>query len=62
MSNEAKHGGKPPFPTRENPPQPGSGKKTQQPVREQVLDEAIEETFPASDPISVDTRKSQDGA
>lgn len=49
--------GKPPFPTRDNPPQRGAEKKVELPVTEERLDEAIEESFPASDPISVDTRK-----
>lgn len=49
--------GKPPFPTRDNPPKPGAEKKVDLPVTEERLDEAIEESFPASDPISVDTRK-----
>jgi len=51
--------GKPPFPTRDNPPRPGAGKKTEKPVTEETLDEAIEESFPASDPVSVGTRKPQ---
>lgn len=50
-------GGKPPFPTRNNPPQPGTEKKVEKPVAERTLDDAIEDTFPASDPVSVDTRK-----
>lgn len=58
MTDEKRNdGGKPPFPTRENPPAPGAAKKVEKPVREDTLDEAIEDTFPASDPISVDTRK-----
>ena len=58
--NTKPQGGKPPFPTRDNPPTPDNEKKKDKPVREETLDEAIDETFPASDPISVDTRKSQD--
>jgi hypothetical protein len=54
--------GKPPFPTRDNPPKPGAEKKVDKPVAEETLDEAIEESFPASDPVSVDTRKPQDDA
>lgn len=46
-----------PFPTKDNPPEPGSEKEVQKPVREETLDEAIEETFPASDPVSVDTSR-----
>ncbi len=53
-------GGKPPFPTRDNPPKPGTEKKVDKPVTEETLDEAIEESFPASDPVSVGTRKPQD--
>lgn len=49
--------GKTPFPTRENPPAPGAAKKPAKPVTEDILDEAIEESFPASDPVAVDTRK-----
>jgi len=52
--------GKPPFPTRDNPPKRETAKKPAKPVREEILDEAIEETFPASDPISVDTRQPRD--
>lgn len=60
MTND-KHpdSGKPPFPTRDNPPQPGAQKKIEKPTTEETLDHAIEDTFPASDPISVDTRKPQ---
>ena len=61
MTKDTDHGSKPPFPTRENPPRSSASKESQKPVDEETLDEAIEETFPASDPISVDTRKSQDG-
>lgn len=53
-------GGKPPFPTRDNPPKPGTEKKSDKTVTEETLDEAIEESFPASDPVSVGTRKPQD--
>ena len=62
MSEKTRSGtaDRPPFPTRENPPKPDTDKKSQKPVSEEVLDEAIEETFPASDPISVDTRKPQE--
>jgi len=51
-----------PFPTKENPPNPDAEKKPAKPVDEETLDDAIEDTFPASDPISVDTRnpKGQD--
>ncbi len=53
--------GKPPFPTRDNPPKPGAEKAApEKPVTEETLDEAIEESFPASDPISVGTKKPQD--
>lgn len=50
-------GGKPPFPTRDNPPKPGTEKPIEKPVTEATLDAAIDESFPASDPVSVDTRK-----
>lgn len=61
MTEDTKsHGGKPPFPTRDNPPTPGVDRKRAKPIREETLDEAIEESFPASDPISVDTRKPRD--
>lgn len=61
MTDDEKPGsGKPPFPTRDNPPRPGSEKKIDKPVTEDTLDDAIEDTFPASDPVSVDTRKPQD--
>ncbi len=53
---------KPPFPTKDNPPKPGSQKAIKKPVREAALDEAIEETFPASDPVSVDTRTPEGGS
>lgn len=46
-----------PFPTKDNPREPRSIKRTQKPVSEEVLDEAVENTFPASDPVSVDTSK-----
>jgi len=49
-----------PFPTKDNPPKPGTQEKPAKPVDEATLDEAIEETFPASDPVSVDTRQPQD--
>ena len=49
-----------PFPTRDHPPKAGTGKKAERPVTEETLDEAIEESFPASDPVSVGTRKPQD--
>lgn len=58
--NTRPDGGKPPFPTREHPPKPGTEKKIEKSVTEETLDDAIEDTFPASDPISVDTRKPQD--
>ena len=51
----------PPFPTKDNPPKPGAEKQPAKPVAEEALDEAIEETFPASDPVSVDTRKPEGG-
>lgn len=53
-------GGKPPFPTKDNPPKPGTETKVEKPVTEDALDEAIQETFPASDPVSVGTQKPQD--
>lgn len=46
-----------PFPTKDNPPKPDAEKKPAQPIKERTLDEALEDTFPASDPVSVDTRK-----
>ncbi|HLU78683.1 MAG TPA: hypothetical protein VKZ52_03850 [Burkholderiaceae bacterium] len=46
-----------PFPTKDHPPRPDAESKPAKPVDEEMLDEAIEETFPASDPIAVDTRK-----
>lgn len=52
-------GERPPFPTRDNPPKPGTEKNIQKPVSETTLDSAIEDTFPASDPVSVDTRQPQ---
>lgn len=48
--------GNPPLPTRKKPPRPGSATTVQKPVKEDDLDRAIENTFPASDPVSVDTR------
>ena len=59
MTDDKESGGKPPFPTRHNPPPAGAQKKIEKPVSEGTLDEAIEDTFPASDPVSVDTRKPQ---
>lgn len=53
MNDKVSH----PFPTKDNPPTPGAEKQPAKPVDEETLDEAIEDTFPASDPISVDTRK-----
>ena len=49
----------PPFPTKDNPPKPGSQKTIDKPVKEETLDEAIQDTFPASDPVAVDTRKTE---
>lgn len=49
-----------PFPTRDHPPAPDAAKKPAKPITEDVLDEAIEESFPASDPVAVDTRKPKD--
>lgn len=48
-----------PFPTKNNPPKPATQEKPAKPVDEATLDEAIDETFPASDPVSVDTRQPQ---
>jgi hypothetical protein len=47
-----------PFPTSENHGQPADhGKPVEQPSSEEALDSGVEESFPASDPVSVTVTK-----
>jgi hypothetical protein len=48
-----------PFPTSENHPKPGTqaAKPVEQPASEEALDNGVEESFPASDPVSVTVTK-----
>jgi len=50
-----------PFPTRQSHPEPGQdtapGRQPKPGSEEDTLDHGLEETFPASDPVSISTRK-----
>ena len=47
-----------PFPTSENHGKPADhGKPVEQPASEDALDSGVEESFPASDPVSVTVTK-----
>lgn len=52
-----------PFPTKEDHPKSaektGSNPKKKQPSEEELLDEGLNETFPASDPVSISTKKTK---
>ena len=52
-----------PFPTKENHPsaakESGPSHKKKQPSEEELLDEGLDETFPASDPVSIGTGKTE---
>jgi hypothetical protein len=48
-----------PFPTSQNhgEPDPHAAKPVEQPASEEALDSGVEESFPASDPVSVTVTK-----
>ena len=58
MTKEPKEQKSFPFPTSENHGKPADhGKPTEQPASEEALDSGVEESFPASDPVSVTVTK-----
>jgi len=50
-----------PFPTKDDHPEAGQeaapSRKKKQAKEEELLDEGLDETFPASDPVSIGTEK-----
>lgn len=52
-----------PFPTKDNHPDAASSIKPSEqkkkPTEEEQLDEGLDETFPASDPVSISTGKTE---
>ena len=59
MSTDAKPQEPSPFPTSENHGDPSTSKTEPKPKKEseKILDHGIEESFPASDPVSVNVTK-----
>lgn len=59
MSTDPKPAEPSPFPTSENHPEPGAAPAKPKPKMptEDLLDHGIEESFPASDPVSVNVTK-----
>ncbi|HUH87155.1 MAG TPA: hypothetical protein VL003_03795 [Pusillimonas sp.] len=61
-TSEPKRDDSTPFPTRDDHPETTEKldlTKKKQPSQEELLDEGLDETFPASDPVSISTKKTK---
>jgi hypothetical protein len=57
-ANKPQPGNQQPDAARASPRNPGEQSPSQH--KEEILDEGVEESFPASDPVSIDTKKTND--